>query len=309
VTKATQKNVPASVRQRLLNVAKTTGEDFQVLLTRFALERLLYRLGESPHRDVLVLKGAFLFLAWGDAASRPTRDIDFLAFGDAEVERFEALIKEVCTIASPNDGLEYQVDTVRGEPIREQALHDGIRFHLLATLDAARIPLQIDVGFGDTIDPDPVEISYPTILDLPAPSVRAYRVEAVVAEKLEALVSIGQATSRLKDFFDIWRFSSVFSFDGRLLKQAVGSTFERRRTPIPAGDPPALGEGFSSDTDRVRKWNRLVTRFAAEETIPSLTDVCEEILRFVTPIISSVRDGQALAGSWPPGGPWDLEDE
>jgi predicted nucleotidyltransferase component of viral defense system len=288
-------------------VAKTTGEDFQGLLTRFALERLLYRLGESPHRDVLVLKGAFLFLAWGGAASRPTRDIDFLAFGDPEVERFETLIKDVCTIADPNDGLEYQADTVRGEPIREQALHDGIRIHVLANLANARVPLQIDVGFGDAIDPDPVKISYPTILDLPAPEVRAYRKEAVIAEKLEALVSIGQATSRLKDFFDIWRFSSIFAFDGQLLWQAVQSTFDRRRTPIPEGVPAALGEEFSRNTDRVKQWERLSTRFAAEETIPSLADVCEEILEFVTPVFSSVRDGRALAGSWPPGGTWDLE--
>ncbi len=306
---ANPKNLPASVRQRLLNVAKTTDEEFQALLTRFALERLLYRLGESRHRNALVLKGAFLFLAWGEAASRPTKDIDFLATGDAEVERYVDLIKDVCTVTDSSDGLEYHADTFRGEPIREQALHDGIRIHLLATLDNARIPLQIDVGFGDAIDPDPVEISYPTILDLPAPSVRAYRKEGVIAEKLEALVSIGEATSRLKDFFDIWRLSSIFEFDGELLMQAVESTFKRRRSPIPAGDPPALGEEFSRNSDRVKQWDRLVTRFAAKETIPSLPDVCEEILRFVTPIFSNIRDGRTFAGSWSPGGPWDLEEK
>jgi len=309
VSKAAPKNIPASVHQRLLNVAMTTDEEFQALLTRFALERLLYRLGRSPHRDVLVLKGAFLFLAWGESASRPTKDIDFLAMGEAEIERFENLIKDVCRVADPSDGLGFQADTIRGEPIREQALHEGIRIHVLANLANARVPLQIDVGFGDAIDPDPMKISYPTILDFPAPEVRAYRKEAVIAEKLEALVSIGQATSRLKDFFDIWRFSSIFAFDGQLLWQAVRSTFDRRRTPIPEGVPAALGEEFSRNTDRVKQWERLATRFAAEETIPSLTDVCEEILKFVIPIISSIRDGRIFSGSWPPGGPWDFEDE
>jgi hypothetical protein len=303
------KNVPASIRQRLLNVAKATDEEFQALLTRYALERLLYRLGESPHRDVLVLKGAFLFLAWGEAASRPTKDIDFLAAGEAEVERFVELIQDVCAIVDPSDGLEYQADTVRGEAIREQAPHDGIRIHLLAVLGSARIPLQIDVGFGDAINPKPLEISFPTILDHSAPTVRAYRKEVVVAEKLEALVSIGQATSRLKDYFDIWRFSSVFEFDGELLLRAVESTFKRRRTRIPAIDPPALGNEFSRNSDRMRQWDRLFRRFTGKESIPSLAEVCEGILRFVMPIISSIREGRRFAGSWLPGGPWNLEDE
>jgi len=309
MSKANLKNIPASVHQRLLNVAKATNEELQALLTRFALERLLYRLGRSPHREALVLKGAFLFLAWGESASRPTKDIDFLATGEAEIGRFEDLIRDVCKVADPNDGLEYHAETVHGEAIREQAHHDGIRIYLLATLGNARIPLQIDIGSGDAIDPDPVDISYPTVLDLPAPSIRAYRRESVIAEKLEALVSIGEATSRLKDFFDIWRFSSVFAFDGQNMQRAVQSTFDRRHTPIPVGIPPALGGEFTRDADRVKQWDRLVTRFAAEETTPSLTDVCGKILRFATPIFSRIRDGRAFAGSWPPGGPWDLEDQ
>lgn len=309
MSKAASKNVPASVRQRLLNVAKKTDDEFQALLTRYALERLLFRLGKSAHREELVLKGAFLYLAWGEAASRPTKDVDFLASGEAEIERFVDLTKDICSIHDPSDGLEYETDSVSGKPIREQPLHDGIRIHLLAHLGNARIPLQIDIGFGDAVSPDPVDISYPTILDLPAPSVRAYRIETVIAEKFEALVSIGQATSRLKDFFDIWRFSSVFSFDGGLLQRTFESTFDRRRTPVPAGDPPALGTDFSSDPNRMRQWDRLVARFAGDELIPSLAEVCEQIRTFVAPIISSIRDGQKLAGSWSPGGPWDFENK
>jgi predicted nucleotidyltransferase component of viral defense system len=308
MTKRPLKNIAASVRQRLLNVAKSRGEELQPILTRFALERLLYRLGKSPHQETLVLKGAFLFLAWGEAASRPTKDIDFLAVGEAEVKRWVDLVKAICAITDPSDGLEYDADSVRGAPIREQAIHDGIRIHLLAHLANALIPLQIDIGFGDATIPAPAKILYPTILDLPAPSILAYRMESVIAEKLEALVSIGQATSRLKDFFDIWRFSSNFSFGGRLLQQAVISTFERRRTPIPDDVPFALREEFSTSTDRRRQWDQLIARFAAQEAIPSLPDICEEILGFVAPIFSSIQSGRSFSGSWSPGGPWNFDD-
>ena len=302
-------NVPASVRQRLLNIARSSGEDFQALLTRYALERLLYRLGTSRHRDSLVLKGAFLFVAWGDVVSRPTTDLDFLASGDPEIERFEALMKELCAIESMNDGLDYQADTVRGSAIREHALHDGIRFRLKAALGSARIPLQIDIGFGDAVDPGPVEITYPSLLDMPAAHVWAYRAESVIAEKLEALVSIGVATSRLKDFFDIWHLSSVTPFDGPSLQRAVASTFERRATAIPSDAPPALGPEFSGRADRVQQWHRLVNRFGVDESAPSLGEVCTAIWTFVQPVFTSTRNGRAFNGVWQPGGPWKHEGE
>lgn len=309
MTNPNPSNVPASVRQRLLNLARSSGEDFQALLTRYALERFLYRLGVSRHRDGFVLKGAFLFVAWGEGVSRPTADLDFLASGDPEIRRFEAIIRELSAPKALDDGLEFHPDTVRGTAIREQALHDGIRIRLQSTLGNARIPLQIDIGFGDAVDPGPVEITYPSILDMPEARVWAYRAEAVIAEKLEALVSIGVATSRLKDFFDIWHLSSVTHFDGPSLQRAVASTFERRATAIPSDAPPALGPEFSGRADRVQQWNRLVNRFGLAESALSLGEVCTAIWTFARPVFTSTRNGRAFNGVWQPGGPWKHEDE
>jgi predicted nucleotidyltransferase component of viral defense system len=304
MTNQTTVNPAASVRQRLLNIARRDGVDFQALLTRYAFERLLYRLGTSPYREELILKGAFLFAAWGDFVARPTADLDFLAFGEPAIARFEAIVRDLCAATAPADGLEYHADSVRGAAIREQALHDGIRIRLRANLGSARIPLQIDIGFGDAAAPGPVDIAYPSLLQMPAALVRAYRVEAVIAEKLEALVSIGVATSRLKDFFDIWRLSCLTSLDGLPLQLAVASTFERRATPIPSGLPPALGPEFSSRGDRGLQWARLADRLGIEKPAPTLGEVCAEIWEFVRPIFSHLRDGRPFTAAWKPGGPW-----
>lgn len=300
-------NVAASVRQRLLNIARASGEDFQALLTRYALERLLYRLGASPHREELILKGAFLFVVWGDLVSRPTADMDFLAIGEPVIARYEEIIRGLCSAESTADGLEYDADSVRGAAIREQVLHHGIRIRLRATLASARIPLQIDIGFGDVVTLGSEEITYPTLLDMPPARVRAYRAEAVIAEKLEALVSIGVATSRLKDYFDIWQLSSVTSFDGPSLQQAVASTFERRATRVPSDLPPALGPDFSARADRGLQWARLLERFGVGDSAPTLDEICTAIWLFVEPVFTHIRDGTALTGTWKPGGPWAVD--
>jgi hypothetical protein len=204
LTKGRPVNVPASVRQRLLNLAHQTKQDFGLLLMKYALERLLYRLSVSPHRDIFVLKGALLFDLWTHQPYRPTRDLDLLGCGDSSLERYRKLFSEICTQTVEDDGVSFFADTVTAERIRDDEDYEGVRLVLQARLGAARISLQIDIGFGDVITPSPVEVEYPTLLDFPAPKLRAYPKETVVAEKFEAMVKLGIANSRMKDFYDLF---------------------------------------------------------------------------------------------------------
>lgn len=300
-------NIAASVHQRLLNLAKPRGEELQSLLTRHALERLLYRLSQSRHRADLVLKGAFLFVAWKGNVSRPTKDLDFLAFGHPEIERFERMFKELCDQESVADGLIFDAGTVRGEPIREASLYDGIRIELVASLGNARIPLQVDIGFGDAIEPPPTEISYPTLLDFPAPVIKGYRRELVIAEKFEAMVARGSVTSRLKDYYDIWLLSENFDFDARKLSAALTATFARRSTALPEDVPSCLDQNFTSNPDRIRQWDNLVRRFNPDGPTPSLAAVAAAIGAFLMPTVKQTDTGSRQLETWPPGGPWKYQ--
>jgi hypothetical protein len=183
-------NIPASVRQKLLNLARERNEDFQLLLTKYGLERVLFRLSTSKHRDTFILKGALLFELWTHERYRPTRDADFLAIGDNSPERFAAIFREICTAEIPGDGIRFDPASVRAERIKEDADYEGVRVTFTGTLDKAQIPIQIDVGFGDTVTPDPVRTEYPTLLGFPHPHLLAYPRETVVSEKLEAMVKL-----------------------------------------------------------------------------------------------------------------------
>jgi predicted nucleotidyltransferase component of viral defense system len=213
-------NLPASVRQRLLNLAGQSKQDFGILLTKYALERLLYRLSLSKHRGAFILKGALLFQLWTSEPYRRTRDLDLLGQGDGSADRYRKIFTELCSQEVENDGLTFLPDTIRVERIRDEEEYDGVRVLMTAHLANARIPLQIDVGFGDVISPGPVELQYPTLLPFPAPKLRAYSKESVVAEKLEAMVKLGMANSRMKDFYDLWVMARRFEFRGPVLSAA-----------------------------------------------------------------------------------------
>ena len=219
------KNVPASIRQKLLDLARERNQDFGLVLTKYALERILFRIGNSQYRDVFVLKGALLFEVWTHQQYRPTRDADFLARGDNSPERFVQIFREIAAAEVEDDGLRFDPKTVKAERIKEDADYEGVRVTFTALLDKARIPIQIDVGFGDAITPGPVDTPYPTLLDLPAPHLLAYPRETVVSEKLEAIVKLGIANSRMKDFHDLHSLSTTFEFDGNILAEAVRVTF------------------------------------------------------------------------------------
>lgn len=252
------RDIGASVRARLLDRARAERSDFQILLTRYALERLLYRLSVSPHRDRFILKGAMLFVTWVADPFRPTRDLDLLGSGDNAAEAIAETFRAICAQPVADDGVKFDVATLEAAPIREEWEYGGVRVRTTATIAGARIPIQVDIGFGDAVTPTPVEINYPTLLDAPAPHLRAYPVETVVAEKFEALVTLGMANSRLKDFYDLWLIAQTFKFGRSTLSEAVQRTFERRGTALPADIPAGLADEFAAA--RAAQWRAFLTR-------------------------------------------------
>jgi predicted nucleotidyltransferase component of viral defense system len=247
------KNIGASVRARLLQLAKASGQSFDLVLTRFALERLLFRLGQSPHADRFVLKGAMLMMSWFDDPHRGTRDLDLLGFGDPEPESMLATFREILAQEAA-DGVEFDVDALRVDRIREELEYGGLRLRTTASISGARIGLTIDIGFGDAMEPGAEMLDYPSMLAFPPPHLRAYARETVIAEKFQAMVALGRANSRMKDFYDIWILSKSFDFAGERLARAIAATFARRATPIPVDPPDALTSAFASDEQKQRQW-------------------------------------------------------
>jgi predicted nucleotidyltransferase component of viral defense system len=246
-----------SVHTRLVNHAKGRGLDPTLVFTRYALERFLYRLGQSPHADRFILKGAVLLSAWLGDVGRATRDVDFLGVGDLSDEALVGLITDVCRHSVDEDGMVYDVDTIRVARIRDENAYGGRRVTLVGRLGDGRISVQVDVGLGDATVPDPEWVDLPTILDAAAPKLRAYRPETVIAEKLHAIVRLGVANTRLKDYYDLVALSRTHSFDAGSLRAALEATFSRRGTDLPGSAPPGLTEIYRAPTGCVsgsRSW-------------------------------------------------------
>ena len=246
MTKTAPKNLPASVRQKLANLARERNVDFGLILVKYGLERILFRLSRSRHREVFILKGALLFELWTEHRYRPTRDADFLARGDNAPERFDHIFREISVLEVDEDGLRFEAETVKAERISEDADYEGVRVTLVAYLERARIPIHIDIGFGDIVTPTPSRAVFPALLEFPVPRLLAYPKETVVAEKLEALVKLGIANTRMKDFYDLEVLSRTFAFKGKTLAQAIQNTFQKRGTdlPQPAAET-AIGPSWS----------------------------------------------------------------
>jgi hypothetical protein len=256
----TQRNLAASVRARLFNKAKKDGVNFQRLLVRYALERVLYRLSISPEKDHFLLKGALLFDLWYDVPMRPTRDIDLLGFGLAEIPHLVAVFEGICLL-DVDDGISFDVKSLKAEDIRKESNYSGTRLTLTGVIDNAKCPVQIDIGFGDAVTPAPELAIYPVMFDdMPAPSLRVYPRYTVVAEKLEAIITLGMANTRMKDYFDLWVILLDTPLDQKILSQAVVATVTNRRTKMPNGFPVGLSEQFGADTQKIIQWNAFVNR-------------------------------------------------
>lgn len=299
------KDTAASVRQRLLNASRATGEPFDVLLTRYGVERLLFRLDCSRWSHEFVLKGAMLFAIWHEIPMRPTRDVDLLGFGSPEVERLADIFRSICTQPVVEDGLTFDPGSVNADPIRETNAYHGVRIRLGATLAGAKIPIQVDVGFGDALVPDPEEIVFPTLLEFPAPTVRAYPIYTVISEKLQALTVLGMANSRMKNYYDLWTFAARVEIRGSTLVAAIRATFERRETPIPAETPLGLTTEFAEGVEKVRQWKAFAKKISTDPPIPTLDEVVGMLQECLCPALDAASSsGEELGQLWQPGGPW-----
>jgi hypothetical protein len=281
---------------------------------------LLYRLSISAHADRFLLKGAMLFALWMEEPHRPTRDLDLLGSGHPSGDRLEQLFREVCAIPAPEDGLLFAIDSLSATAIREDNLYGGVRVVIPAKLEQAEIKLQVDVGFGDSIVPEPTLVTFPTLLDspdLPAPEVRAYQKETVVAEKFEAMVSLGLGNSRMKDFYDLYTLSQTFTFEGAVLADAIEATFTRRKTLLPVEPPLALTTAFAQDHAKVQQWESFMKRMtrptgSSASDASSLSDVVSAIAAFLLPIVKLLRSKEVSSSQgyhWHAGGPWKASDD
>lgn len=278
---------PASIHARLSKLARERGDDLSLVLNRYGVERWLYRLSISELRDELWLKGALLFDIWFDAPLRPTRDADFLGFGEIDADALSMRVRRVCAIES-DDGIVFDPSSIVVESIREDARYGGLRVKLIGRLGKARCTLQLDVGYGDVVVPGPEEAELPTFLDdLPAPCLKVYPRASVVAEKLEAIANLGMTNSRMKDYFDLYTLCRDAFIDPALLSKAVAATFERRGTALPDGLPVGLTPEFSEDPTRQPLWSAFLMRNGIEA--PGLAEVVARIGRFVDEPLASAR--------------------
>lgn len=297
-------NLVASIRQRLLNISKEMGEDPNLVFIRYVVERMLYRITRSKHSNQFVLKGAMLIVAWFGRPRRPTKDLDLLGFGDSSSERIQQIFHDICKVEVEPDGLEFNTESIQVTEIRGDLEYPGQRVKLEARLGNARINVQIDIGFGDTVVPEAIEIEYPTLLDLPAPHIRAYPPETVIAEKYESIVYLGMLNSRMKDYYDLRMMAKEFEFDGNSLAKAVKATFDRRNTDIPHETPTTLTEEFFSSQDKITQWKAFLKRSKLEDISVDLPQVINELCKFLLPPTIAVANNVTFNQLWTDGGPW-----
>jgi predicted nucleotidyltransferase component of viral defense system len=297
-------NLPASVGARLRNLARERGMNLELILRRYALERLLLRLSLSPHRDRFVLKGAMLFTAWLSDPFRSTQDLDLLGFGDATTRSIATTFRDVFWQNSSDDGLIFDADGLVAETIRGDQFYGGIRVRTRAFLGKIRIPIQVDIGFGDAVTPGVEEIEFPSLLHSDGPHLKAYPRETVIAEKFQAIVALGMANSRMKDFYDLLALARLFPFDGRTVSAAVRATFDRRTTPVPSRRPAGLSAAFASDPQKMAQWKAFTEREPLLIRVGSLSATVEEIASFAMPPVRAARAGDDFVMKWSPSGPW-----
>ena len=275
---------------------------------RYTFERLLYRLSVSSQRDRFALKGAMLFAVWTEDIIRPSHDLDLLGFGDSSIESMRGTFQDIMSTSVPDDGVIFDLDSVRAEPIRAERVYGGVRIKAFSFIGTARTRIQIDVGFGDAVTPGLEEHEYPTLLDAPAPRIKTYPRETVIAEKFEAIVNLGIRNSRMKDYYDLLFIARRFAFDGQTLSRAIGATFDRHRTNLPNTVPPGLSRNFALDAGTVNLWNGFVGQNALLINPPSLADVVKEIENFVMPPTIAAASGETFTHGWQPSEGWMAEE-
>ena len=278
------KDLAASVRARLLAVAKSRGTDFNQVLVLFALERLLYRLSKSAHADRFLLKGALLFSLWCDVPHRTTRDADLLGFGPSDLDSIAQTFQEIAGI-EVDDGISFDPSMVLVEDIRKEAGYAGARVLIAGEIARARCKTQIDIGFGDAVTPGPIHAVYPTLIeDLPAPRLRTYPVYTVVSEKLHAIALFGMTNTRVKDYFDLWVLLDRENLNVHTLARAIAATFDRRGMAVPSALPIGLADESAADPSRKALWSAFVRKH--DLVAESLADVVKMLREALLPALA-----------------------
>jgi len=299
-------NIAASIRDRLLNLSKKRGENYNYLLTLYVGERLLYRLSQSPYQQQYILKGATLFKVWNGEPHRATKDLDFLSFGNNEVKYIEKVFQEICLIECEQDGIIFLPESSKIQVIKEDQQYEGVRVEITGKLGTNLCKLQVDIGFGDAVTPDPQEKEIDTILDAPKPILKIYPRETAIAEKFQAMVSLGIINSRMKDFYDIWFLcqDKDFKFHGDLLCQAIENTFNRRKTEIPIKEPLAFTQEFTNDPDKQKQWTAFLKKSNIGEPQLKLDDVVAVIKNFIMPLCIASTKNESFNKVWNVEGYW-----
>jgi len=303
VTVKNVSNLAASVQVRLQNHARAAKRPFQELLQYYAMERFLYRLSTTPHRARFVLKGALMLHVWDAPLARATKDLDFLGRLDNSLESLGRVIREICTADVAPDGMVFDPATVKTERIKEDADYEGVRVRFVGLLGKARVTMQLDVGFGDVVTPGAQDITYPALLEFPAPALSGYPRETVIAEKFQAMVYLSTLNSRMKDFYDVWLLAKQFAFDGAVLTKAIAATFTNRGTTIDVL-PIAFTPAFTEQASTVAQWTAFRKKLPNAECPETLADIVPFLAQFLVPIARACAAGESFKQRWPPGGPW-----
>jgi predicted nucleotidyltransferase component of viral defense system len=292
------KNKAASIRAKLMNIARAENVDFDNLLLRYFQERFLYRLSISEFSDRLILKGGLLLICLEMPRSRPTKDIDFLAEKvENEPVELEYVLKKIVEIPC-DDGVRFNSSSITSELIKEDADYEGVRLKVYAMLGQARKRLQIDIGFGDVIIPKSKSMDFPTLLlEEKSPVLKVYSVESIISEKFEAMVKLAMVNSRMKDFYDVYTLSLSYNFKGGRLKKAIISTFQRRKTPL-TDNPLVFRPEFHKDEKRQKQWIAFLRKSRLSDIEQAFGEIMERITKFLKPIVVSIKDGSGGYKVW-----------
>lgn len=295
------KNMAASVKAKLLNIARVENRPLGEIIQYYSMERFLYRLSLSRHSKSFILKGALMLRVWDFPKVRPTMDIDMLGITDNEEQKLLNQVREILEVEVEPDGLIFDPESLQTEPITEEADYKGVRIRFQGNLGKAIIRMQIDIGFGDALYPSPEQQELPTLLDSPAPSLLCYTRESAIAEKFEAMVKLGEANSRMKDFYDVWMLSRQFEFSGNSLLEAVKQTFQKRGTTIPE-TIAAFDEGFAKK--KQNQWNAFCKRLKQENIPESFLDITNALKDFLEPIVKAIAAKALINKKWEIDGFW-----
>ena len=297
------KNLPASILHRLRNEARKRNLPFQEILTYYGLERFLYRISKSVYCDRFILKGALVMLTWPSRIVRTTRDIDFSAYIDNDLETILKTLQEICAIEVEPDAIRFDAESIRVEPIAGRAKQPGVRARIIGYIDKVRVHIQIDIGFSDEIKPEPGIVRFPTLLDLPAPEVYAYHPETVLSEKVEAILYLGEINTRMKDFYDIWIISNVFQIEGNLLVESMSATLKNRDTHAETRLPNLFSDGFI--TEKSELWSTFLSGIGEENEVASdFKTILTRIVAFIQPVLDAITSNGQLDQTWNPSDGW-----